>query len=244
MRLVYRLHGKSKKGITNFSPSFQPTRKRVLKLEARIGFRVGPEASPLLLVRGARSTRFPLAILEVEKEDEEVEGEASFSRYYDRLFSSVRILSSSSSSPLLNVPLSFSPSLSFEKFFREGRAAWNGGARSRWNGGKLISADEEKKIKIFTASVFSLEWPLRSWIIVTTQFRGGVNRILGWIGSWSGEWEGKERIDSRGWNSEMKQSERERKRGGWCGGGRKWRFCKRVRGISLVIWGREDRGGG
>ena len=142
------------------------------------------------------------------------------------------------------MPLSFSPSLSFEKFFREGRAAWNGGARSRWNGGKLISADEEKKIKIFTASVFSLEWPLRSWIIVTTQFRGGVNRILGWIGSWSGEWEGKERIDSRGWNSEMKQSERERKRGGWCGGGRKWRFCKRVRGISSVIWGREDRGGG
>lgn len=120
----HRLHGKSKKGITNFSPSFQPTRKRVLKLEARIGFRVGPEASPRLLVRGARSTRFPLAILEVEEEeDEEVEGEASFSRYYDRLFSSVRILSSSSSSPLLNVPLSFSPSLSFEKFFREGRAA-------------------------------------------------------------------------------------------------------------------------
>lgn len=27
--------------------------------------------------------------------------------------------------------------------------------------------------------MFSLEWPLRSWIIVTTQFRGGVNRILG-----------------------------------------------------------------
>ena len=45
-----------------------------------------------------------------------MEGEASFSRYYDRLFSSVRVLSSSSSSspppPSSNVPLSLSLSLS------------------------------------------------------------------------------------------------------------------------------------
>lgn len=121
----------------------------------------------------------------MKEEDEVEEGEASFSRYYDRLFSSVRVLSSSSSLPppsssSPNVPLSFS--LSREIPPRR-KSRLNGGARSRWNGGKLISADEKKKIKIFTASVFSLEWPLRSWIIVTTQFRGGVNRILGWIGS-------------------------------------------------------------
>ena len=172
----------------NFSP-FRGTRKRVLKLERRWNER---GRGLVFAVKPRRETRSRSSLLGLRCPKKKGENrrrrkgrrrvllwrdpllERIFSRYYDRLFSSVRALSFSlfvfyflslSLSRKIDRQIERERERERENFSVPGgrRGARSNAEHARENGsipaGKLISADEEKKIKISSASVFSRAWP-------------------------------------------------------------------------------------